>query len=134
MINNPKYRLPIIAICALALVSLGVSYSKAPHKGDIVLGEWVPNTWYSGQIGGSCEDENVLVLFSDGDQKCLPENSIIKDKKIKKVKKDDKVIAKWIGEAYYNATVIEKVGDDIYKIRYYDDIEYDVNIENIRSL
>ncbi len=117
---------------AMSLLLLGAGCSSGLSAGDQVYAEWVPKTWYTASVTGTC-DAGYQVEYDDGTKKCHGAVQLIKDKPASRgdVQVGTKVIAKWTGTPYYDAEVIE-ISDGTYKVQYYDGVKYDVSLQQMR--
>lgn len=115
----------------IALLSIYYFMTKNTiNVGDAVFAEWSTKSWYAGTIDDTCE-AGYHVVFTDGGDKCVSEQQIILDRTQKRVSPGDKVIAQWTGDAYYDAEVVSRIGDNV-KVKYYDGVEYEVLSTQVR--
>lgn len=100
--------------------------------GDSVLALWSKQSWYQATIDSVCEG-GFGVVYYDGIKKCLTRNELIKDKvsDVSSIIVGTKVIAQWTGTAYYDAEII-KVTGQTFTVRYYDNIEKDLLLNQMR--
>lgn len=119
----------------LSLLLIGAGCVGSASKlaiGNNVYGEWTSQKWYSGTITETC-DNGFTVAYDEGDQSCLAPDQIIHNKIPKKsqAKVGTKVIAKWTGTPYYDAEIV-KIEGSTYTVKYYDGVQYDVTLEQLR--
>jgi hypothetical protein len=126
---NAKRALTAVAT-ALVLVGAGCGAASNFAVGDDVYSEWTSKSWYTASVTKTC-DKGWEVKYDDGSTKCNSEAELIMDKAPKKAKVGDKVIAKWTGSAYYDATV-DSINEDVYTVKYYDGVTYDVAANELR--
>lgn len=101
-------------------------------KGTPVFAEWVPNSWYHGEIGSTCSG-GYQVLFDDGDTKCCTLEEIAVDKvpSAAEAKVGTAVLAEWSNGKYYPG-VIASAGGGKYKINYDDGDTGIVSLSQLR--
>lgn len=130
--NMMKGLIALVVLIALVAIYFVAMSGSAYKVGDNVYGEWASKTWYAGTIDRTCED-GFNVKFSDGGEKCLPEAQLIADEvpSASKLSPGTKVIAKWTGSAYYDAEILSKANDKV-KVKYYDNVEYEVSNTEVR--
>lgn len=106
--------------------------ASAYPNGTRVYAEWVSNTWYPGTVDGTCAG-GFHVTYDDGDEKCASEAELTMNvvPAASSVQVGSTVLAQWVGTPYYNATVLSIEGDT-YHVKYYDGVEYDVSLSQIR--
>ena len=109
-----------------------IIFSLDLSKGTKVWAEWTWSKWYHGTIDSVCDD-GYMVIFDDGDKKCISSESIAIDKSpsSNEIKNSIKVIAKWSDGIYYSGS-INSIEDDKYNILYEDGTLYSVVIDDIR--
>lgn len=122
----------LLVVIGLALILSAVRYLNGFSSGTRVLAQREENIWYGGKIEGRCAS-GYTVIYDRGAKQCLTRNSIIKDEIAKKedIKVGTKVIAQWKGEPYYNAKVIELVGEK-FKVEYYDTVKNIISLSELR--
>jgi len=100
--------------------------------GDHVFAVWTSKTWYQATVDGACAT-GFNVTYYDNAKKCVAESDLIKDQvpSSASLKVGTKVIAQWTGTAYYDAEII-KVTGQTYSVRYYDNIEKDLSVSQLR--
>ncbi len=119
----------VVGLLAISACSGGVPDTIA--VGDNVYAEWSPKTWYSGTVDGTC-DRGLHVTYYDGFEKCHSDTEMLPDTNpsTADVAVGTKVVARYTEDAFYDAEVISVDGSE-YTVRYYDDIEYTVGLDQM---
>lgn len=134
MIYKKWAKRALLIIIGLSLIWGGIRYLSSFSSGTRVFAQREENIWYGGKIEGKCAG-GYTVIYDRGAKQCLTRNSIIKDEITEKeeIKVGTKVIAQWKGEPYYNAKVIELVGEK-FKVEYYDTVKNIISLSELRVM
>ncbi|MBU0597179.1 hypothetical protein KKA94_03395 [Patescibacteria group bacterium] len=100
--------------------------------GNRVYAEWSDSTWYPGLIDSVC-DGGLHVAFDDGDEMCASISELVIDTTpgSASINVGTMVIAEWIGTAFYDAEV-KSIDANNYHVEYYDGMEGDVTLNQMR--